>query len=281
MSARELHGAGLRVLGAKIRKYRVAAAVALSERAAYRGSFLGSAFAYGLFVFVFSRIWTSVFADRSILEGYSRVQLIWYFIVAELPGVSFSGAFWTLSQDVKSGQVAYLVSKPYDFVLYSWAQGLGRAAANCAFLAIEGIVLGLILAGLPPLAAGSAFVAVLASLTGLGLALCVSFLLNLALSLTAFWVEENAAFYWIFQKLALIAGTLVPLEFLPAFAQRVAWWTPFPALAYVPAKLFAAWPGGGVALGLLASQLAWALGAFALCEAVYALARGRLAVNGG
>jgi ABC-2 type transport system permease protein len=266
---------GLRM---KARKYAVAASVSFRERTAYGGSFLGTALAYALFVFVFSRIWGTVYAGRADIDGYTRAQMIWYFIVAELPGMALSGVFWSLSQDMKSGQVAYLLSRPYSFVLYSYALGAGKALANGPILLAIGCALGFLTAGPPPLSsAGQGAGLVL----GLLLAGSIYYLLNLAIAMTAFWVEENAAFFWIFQKLALVAGTLVPIELLPGAARRAAWLTPFPAMSYAPAKLLAAWPGTGGALGLLGYQAAWALLAALACQAIYALGRSRLRVNGG
>jgi ABC-2 type transport system permease protein len=250
----------------------------LRERTAYRGSFLGSAIAYGLFVFVFSRIWASAYSDRTDIDGYGHVQMVWYFIVAELSSFAFSGSFWSLARDMKSGDVAYLVSRPYSFVFYSYAQGMGRAVANCMVLLLEGAVLGLLTVGPPPaVSPGQAF----GVLVAMVLAGSVYFLLNLALAMTSFWVEENAAFYWIFQKLALIVGTLIPIELLPAKAQIVAWWTPFPSMSYVPARLFSAWPGDAGAGELLAYQAAWVAFSALLCHCVYALGRDKLTVNGG
>jgi ABC-2 type transport system permease protein len=262
----------------KARKYAIAASSALRERTAYRGSFLGSALAYGLFVFVFSRIWDTVYAGMSDIDGYGRTQMIWYFIVAEIPGMAFSGTFWSLSQDMKSGQVAYLLSRPYSYVAYSYAQGSGKAFANCILLFAEGIVLGFLTAGPPSLASPWQVPCLLCALV---LAGSVYYLMNLAIAMTAFWVEENTAFFWIFQKLALIIGTFIPIELLPKAAQSAAWFSPFPAMSYAPAKLLASWPGGGGALALLGYQAAWTIVAALACQGIYALGRSRLTANGG
>jgi ABC-2 type transport system permease protein len=280
MSERIRRASGL--LGLKARKYAIAASAAFRERTAYRGSFLGSVLSYGLFVFVFSQIWNTVYSGRSDIDGYGRAQMIWYFIVAEIPGMSFAGVFWSLSQDMKSGQVSYLVSRPYSFVLFSYAQGAGKAFANCAILFVEGIVLGLLLAGSPQLAGGWATLGQMVGLlASLALAGSVYFLMNLAIAMTAFWIEENTAFFWIFQKLALIVGTFIPIELLPAAAQGVAWCSPFPAMSYAPAKLLSSWPGSEGELAILGYQGAWAIAAALLCQGIYASGRSRLTVNGG
>jgi ABC-2 type transport system permease protein len=266
----------------KARKYAIAASAAFRERTIYRGSFLGSALSYALFVFVFAQIWKTVYAGRADIDGYGKAQMIWYFIVAEIPGMSFAGCFWTLSQDMKSGQVAYLLSRPYSFVLFSYAQGAGKAFANCVLLFAEGAILGLLLAGSPPLAPGwAAGWQALGLLVSLVLAGSVYFLMNLAIAMTAFWIEENTAFFWIFQKLALIVGTFIPIELLPAAARGAAWLSPFPAMSYAPAKILSSWPGDGGALALLGYQAAWAIGAALLCHGIYASGRSRLTVNGG
>jgi ABC-2 type transport system permease protein len=234
--------------------------------------------AYGLFIFVFSRIWASAYQGRADIEGYGRAQMIWYFVVAELPSFAFAGAFWALSADIQSGQVAYLVSRPYDYPLFAYAQNLGRAAANCAVLVPIGLALGLATAGPPPVGSAAQGFSALAAIL---LAGSVYFFLNLALALTALWVEENSAFFWIFQKLMLVVGTLVPLELLPTAAQAAAWKSPFPAISYVPARLVASWQGWGEAAGLLGFQLLWLAIAALGCEAIYAAGRRRLSANGG
>jgi len=264
--------------GLKARKYGVAGLVSARNRTAYMGSFLGDILSYSLFVFVFSRVWTAALADRIDIEGYSLSQLIWYFIAAEIPAFGFGRFFWTLAQDMKSGQVAYLASRPFSFVGYHFAQGMGKAAVDASVLAAVGAGLGLLLAGPLPISSPAHAAAALASILIAG---SMQFLLQFAIAMTAFWIEDNSAFFWIYQKLVLIVGTLLPIEFLPEAARRIAAWTPFPSMSYAPARIVSSWPGGGAALSLIASQLAWLAAAVLLCQAAYRLGRSRLTVNGG
>jgi ABC-2 type transport system permease protein len=271
-------GARLARLRLKARKYRVAAAVSARERTAYVGGFLGTALSYALFVFVFSRIWRAAYAGRALIAGYGLDQMIWYFIVAEIPAFGFGRFFSTLAEDVKSGQVAYQMARPYGFVGYNLAQGLGKALVDCAAFAAIGCALGLALAGPIPAGPPARVLAAAASVAAAGI---IHFLLQLAIAMTAFWAEENEAFFWIYQKLALIAGPLLPIEFLPEAARRIVAWTPFPSISYAPARILAAWPGDGAAAALMGTQLAWLAASALLCQGIYALGRTRLTVNGG
>jgi len=261
----------------RARKYGVAAGVSLRNRLAYAGNFASSMATYALFIFVFSRIWTAVFAASGpAIAGYDRVMCIWYFIVAEVPMFGFGHFFHTLAQDMKSGQVAYLLGRPYSFVGYHYADGMGAALLEAGILLAEGILLGGLLAGALPL---RSLVQLLAVLFSLLLAGSLQFLLQFAIAMTAFWFEENTAFFWIFQKIALVVGTLLPIEFLPEAAQRIVRWTPFPSLAYAPARLAVAFgPASG---GLLLEQAAWVVAAAAVCRLVFGVGRTKIASQGG
>jgi ABC-2 type transport system permease protein len=269
---------------AVLRKYGLAGATGLKSRLAYLGNYGGRALTYGLFVFVFSRIWNAAFDARlaasggeGLIAGYTRTMAVWYFVVAEIPSFAFGRFFWRLADDVKSGQVAYLLGRPYSFVGFHFAESMGPALLDAGVFLLEGAALGLLLAGPPPLLEAWRLPALLLSLLLAGAA---QFSLQFAIAMTAFWAEENSAFFWIYQKLCLVVGTLLPLEFLPAAARRIAAFTPLPSLAYAPARIAVA-ASPGEALGLMAAQAAWAAAAYALCLLVFAKARRNLGVNGG
>jgi ABC-2 type transport system permease protein len=261
----------------KARKYLVAAGTSARSRSAYRGELAGSVVTYCLFLFVFSRIWRSAYASRPVIAGYDLAMSIWYFVVAEIPYFGTMGRFRDLAGDIKSGQVAYLVSRPYSFVGYRFAEAAGSSLAASLPIALAGLTFGSVLAGLPPLGSALQAACLLASLA---LAMALQSVLQIAIAMTAFWVEENSAFFWIFQKLGLVAGTLLPLEFLPERASRIARWTPFPALSYAPARIMVAF-SPSEAGGLLAFQAAWLAASWAACLALYARGRRALSSQGG
>jgi len=280
----------MRRLRPSLRKYLVAASTAMSERIAYPGNFAGSMFTYALFVFIFSRVWAGAYAGATEIAGYTMRMAVWYFIIAEIPSFGFGRFFSTLSRDMKSGQVAYLLARPYDFIGYNLAEKLGGSLIEASIILAEGLAVGLVLVGLPPAVAASSptgSVPVVLEATRLGflvvsllLAGALNYFLQMTIAMTAFWLEENEAFYWIFQKLALVVGTLIPIEFLPERAARLAVWTPFPYLSYAPARIMVAF-SLTEALTLMARQALWVILALMLAKAVFASGSRRLSVNGG
>lgn len=215
-------------------KYMTAAAVSLKNAYAYRaGSFFG-VLMYALFIFVLFSVWKAVYKGGEI-EGFSLTQMVWYVCFTEF--IVFgcrTGVFNQLNEEVKNGDIAYQLNKPYNYVFYKFANALGETAINAAVFLAAALALGTLFAGplttfrlwmLPPVALSMA------------LGLVLNFFTMTALGLTAFTVEENTAFYLIWQKLVFMLGMFLPLEFLPGWLQNIARWLPFSYIAWAPAKL--------------------------------------------
>ncbi len=265
---------------AELRKLFAVASVAVRERATYRGNFMATLVTYGLFVFIFSRIWGTVYAGGISIAGYDRGMAIWYFIVAELSIFGLGRFGSSAAEEIKSGQVAYFLTRPFDYIRYNGAFALGPAFLETGLLAIFALAFGTVTTGYFPMVSPVHGLVVVVSLILAGLC---QFLFKFALAMTAFWVEENTAFFWIFQKVGLVAGTLLPLELLPPSWRKVIMLTPFPSFTWAPARLAAAFGpcGGSEVVGILALQVAWLLGGMVLCRIVFVAGRSSIVTNGG
>jgi len=258
-------------------KYAAIGNISLKNKMAYRGNFLSGLLTYGLFVFVFSRIWAAAYSSKASIAGYDYGMSVWYFIVAEVSVFGFGRFFWGLADDIKSGAVAYLLGRPYSFVGYHFAEIYGPSLIDAGLCLVEGIIIGIAAAGLPSRLAAWRILALLVSLAVAG---ALQFFLQMSIAMTAFWVEENTAFFWIFQKLALVIGTLLPIEFLPEAVQTAAWCTPLPSLSYAPARIaVAATPGQAAAL--VGAQCAWLAASVLLCRVLFGAGKSKIAIQGG
>ena len=260
------------------RKYLLAGSTALHNRWTYPVDVAGLVFIYGLFVFVFSNLWAAACSGRATLAGYDQRQLTWYFIVSELVifGIGNS-AFNALSTDIKTGQVAYTLARPWSFPLKSLSETLGCALSMLGPFAVVGWLVGSanVVIWMPVSTAHGAVL-----LLSILLSLILVFLCQFLLSMTAFWVEENAAFLWIHQKLALVLGTLLPLEFFPTAWRPLLELTPYGWLCYPPARIAAAYDPNQ-AVRLLSGQAAWILGLSIVSSLVFSAGSRRTAVQGG
>ena len=69
-----------------------------------------------MLILIFFNLWNYLYADPGqVINGYSMNQMIWYVIVTEILWMSVSGRSLSrqISNDVRSGNVAYNINKPY------------------------------------------------------------------------------------------------------------------------------------------------------------------------
>ncbi len=104
----------------KIRKYLTIARVSVSNELAYRANMYARFAFYTLFIYTFMGLWKAIYAEGNV-EGYTHTQMVWYLIMTEF--ITFSngsGVFTAMSEEVKSGAVAYQLGRPVHFVFFGF-----------------------------------------------------------------------------------------------------------------------------------------------------------------
>jgi len=231
-----------------------------------------------LFMVVFFGLWRTTYAAQGAasIAGLTLRDTLWYLMLAETVVLSRPRLTQQIAAQVKDGSIAYVLNKPYSFLLYQAAVSLGDSALRLAFNAAAGGAVVWLLVGPPPALWGLPLVLVAVAMGWL-----IDFCVAALLGLTAFFAEEVAAFEWIYNKvLFLLGGLLIPLDFFPEWLQRVSRALPFAAAIYGPARLFVS-PGLETFAGLLAAQAGWVAGLGLVLALAYRRGVAALAINGG
>lgn len=218
----------------KLQKYIIIAKTSLITTFAYPESLITGAILYAMLTIILSMLWRSIYGSGNGIPGYSINQMIWYLIITEIVYSSRAISFEDVNSDVKSGNIAYLVNKPYSYIFYLLSNSIGQFGGKLVITIITGIIVGICLVG--PLNNLNIAYLPFAVFSGV-LAILLNFFMLVILALLAFWTEENKPFRWIYSKLILIFGVLLPIEFFPHWAQPIIRKLPFPYTCYAPAKL--------------------------------------------
>jgi ABC-2 type transport system permease protein len=261
-----------------MRKYFAIFKINLLNSLAYPGELITRTSMILIFMWVFYQLWRVTFAasGTAVMNGLTLHDTIWYLLLAETLELGRPRLSRTISDQVKDGSIAYLLNKPYHFLLYQLSNGLGESLARMTMLFVVGGGLVWLLAGPPPSLTNwpLAFVA----LAGAWL---LHFCMGALIGLAAFVAEEVAPFEWIYQKFVFIlGGMLVPLDFYPQWLQSVARFLPFSYMMYGPARLFVA-PDPRLFLQIFTGQLVWLAALGGTLAVVFARGMRRLAINGG
>jgi ABC-2 type transport system permease protein len=261
-----------------MKKYFAVFQTTLVNSLAYPVELLARSIMIVMFMWIFYQLWSVTFhaAGTGTLNGLTLHDTMWYLMLAETIEMGRPRLTRAISEQVKDGSIAYLLNKPYNFILYQLSSGLGESLFRMVANALLGGAIVWLFVGPPP-PIQNWFIALVAVAGAWLLHFCVMALIGLA----AFVTEEVAPFEWIYQKTVFIlGGIIIPLDFYPAWLQAIARFSPFAYMAYGPARLFVA-PDMQMLISVVSGQVIWLIVLGCILALAYAQGIRRLAVNGG
>ncbi|MFZ5353656.1 MAG: ABC transporter permease [Bacillota bacterium] len=263
----------------KLLKYWEISKITMSHNLAYIWNFLSKNIFFVFIMFIYLMLWKNIYGQKGeSIAGLTLNQIIWYLVVTELVTLSRSDIHVKINEDVKSGNIAYLLNKPYNYVLYCFSYYIGEIGLKLLTNSIIGIGIGMLFVGALEGFNWSHTPFVLLSLAA---GCTINFFIYITLALTAFWFEDNTAFFWIYSKLVFtMGGMLIPIEFFPQWLQEISRYLPFAYVTYVPARLAVDFSYVGFARQFPV-QLLYLLVFFILSMILYGRGARNLNVNGG
>ena len=263
-----------------MRKYFFIFKSELMSNLSYVANILFSFVGYFIMLFIFLNLWKYIYSNPSeLINGYSMSQMIWYVIITEIIWSVLSGRKLCnrICDDVKSGNIAYNINKPYSYIGYILSSHLGLCAIRGILYIILGMVTGYIFLGAFPNLDVIGFIFVIISMI---LAIVISILLVTCFGFISFFIEDAKPFYWVYSKFILVLGTIFPIEFFPEWARGFLTYSPIYAVCYGPAKLFVDFSYSNL-LSVLAAQLIYIVISYMICSAIYKKGVKSINVNGG
>ena len=261
-----------------MKKYFAIFNINLLNSLAYPAEMLMRSLMIVLFMWIFFQLWRVTFsaAGADVLNGLTLRDTMWYLLLAETLELGRPRMARVIAQQVRDGSIAYLLNKPYDFLLYQLSTTMGETIFRAAMNAIFGGAVVFWLAGAPEHPEG-----ILIALPAVIGAWILHFCVTVMIGLSAFVAEDVSAFMWIYQKLAFVfGGMLVPLDFYPNWLQVIARALPFSSITYGPARLFVT-PTLELFLNVMAVQIIWIVILALVLTFTYRRGVAYLTVNGG
>lgn len=221
-----------------MKKYFYIYKATLIENLNYTSNIFISFIVFFVMMFVFMNLWQYIYSDDSqIINGYTMQQMIWYVLITEVLWFGSRNKILTqeISNDIKSGNIAYNINKPYNYLLYIISKHLGEITIKLILFIIVGLAVGFIFVGSLP---NFNFMSVPIFLLSIILGVLINSILRITISIFSFWMEDSTPFHWLYDKMILVIGTLFPIEMFPEFIRPIIKCTPIFVVTYGPAKLF-------------------------------------------
>lgn len=260
-----------------VQKYLRIAEISLTNRVAYLADHLAGSLFLILILFIFSQLWKTVLGQGGQVAGLDSTGMLWYMVFTEVIAISTPGSHYLVSEEVKSGDIAYKLSRPYSYTLYYFAAHCGEFAVRFITNLTVGAAFAYLTMG--PLVVPWAKLGWV--VLGFALATAVNFLMMFSLALLAFWLEENRPFFWIFQKMTFIFGGLfIPVEAYPQGLRFISYLLPLRYGLSAPARLMVQFERS-LLWQMLTGQLVWITLLGALVWAMFQKGVRRVHVHGG
>ena len=202
-------------------------------------------------------LWSSLLTNRADVAGYSRSQMLTYVIMMTLLRA------WVLSNvtdripsEIAQGKLSDLLLRPISHFGYWATQDAASKSLAIGSCFIEMTVFVLLIRPplLPP--AGAAAGAVFALSTVLAMAMY--FQMSYMLGVIGFWTAQSWGPRFCFEVfLEFSAGAYFPVDLLPAAAQRVLAWLPFPYLIFHPLSIYLGKAGPDQWASIIGHQVMW------------------------
>lgn len=182
-------------------------------------------------------VWSVIFGQQTSVFGYTQAQMMGYiFLVSLLQGAILATSLNSLAGDIYSGTISQLLIKPVSILKYLAIQDLSDKLKNVTFIILETIGLYFFFRPefvLPSLSVFGLF------LGWVVLAIVIHFFIEILFGTLGFWSPQSwGPKFLFFMVVEATAGTLFPLDILPAWLQKGLYLTPFPYLSYAQTQLF-------------------------------------------
>jgi viologen exporter family transport system permease protein len=228
---------------------------------------------------VFVQLWTATYAatGSALVQGFRLPDLVWYLVITEVIALSTPRVAQTIDTEVRSGDVAYTLARPFSYPLYHLAAYWGETLLRMPLNAVLGATVAFVAVGPPPVTP----LGLLACLVLVVGAVTLKAMFEVMIGLTAFWVEDTQPAEWIFNKfLITIGGLFLPLDLFPDWLAAISRVLPFASITYAPARAFVGADWSGV-MPIAAIQVAWLVVGWYALAMIFARATHRVVAHGG
>ncbi len=260
-------------------KYVAVLQVSVASNVAYIMEVFFRALMLIAIVFILSQLWKTTYTIRGakLLSGFSISDMIWYLCATEAIAMSLPPLTRRIDEEVRSGQLAYLLSRPCSYVLYNFAHYLGERIVRFSICCVVCAVLALLIVGLPHFT----WIGVIAWPLTVLLSFGIEFVCYFTIGLLAFWTEETQSFTFLYSRLTLVlGGVLAPLEIFPQPLRSIAQALPFSTILYIPARTLVHFQWDRFGWAILQQSITLIVGSVLLLG-LYTLAMRRVNINGG
>lgn len=221
-----------------MKKYWQAFKINLQRHLTYRVRIIIWAFNDSISFVIFPFIWLAIYGSRDIVSGYTRVDIITYYIVMAFISVAVdSHSINAIKTDIMEGGLSSILTKPINYIWFRTMGEISYKMLSAVIVVFALVIFKLVFSSL--LIFPHSVILFLLFIFSLLISFIISHLFQLIIGLGTLWLGQTGALQSVRQVVeSVFSGVIAPLSFFPFFLQVIANYLPFRFQAYFPAQIF-------------------------------------------
>lgn len=219
-------------------KYFAVISNSIKKNLAYRANNFIAMVSILLSFIVLFFFWNSIYMQGNQIGTYSLNEIISYYIFVTAFQLIFTGdnTAWSVSEEIRNGQISNNILKPINYLKYKLSQSFGNLFYKfVVFLPVILIVIFILRSYLT--FAQDLEIYIIFPFVVL-ISYLLYFLIYFSLGITAFWIGESTSLFWAsWIIINFMQGTLIPIDLLPEWFLTLSTYLPFKYLFYIPIGL--------------------------------------------
>ncbi|NMH72230.1 hypothetical protein HF078_03980 [Bacillus sp. RO2] len=224
--------------------------------------------------------WVAVFQNRTEISSISFESMITYVVIAMMLENYVYGAGNEMARNIKNGDIALELLKPYDYLTKLIFMDLGSKANSFVRTTIPLFLVAIIFIGIEAPISWEVAILFLASML---VGILIGTQIDLIIGVLAFWTVNVWGVRVLREAIVkFFSGALIPLTLFPGWFQEVSSFLPFQSMIFVPVAIYTGQiQMGSDALIAFATQLFWFAILFMVVRVVWSQAVKKVTVFGG
>mgnify|MGYP003964132213 CR=1 FL=1 len=170
-------------------------------------------------------LWGTLFADQTELVGYTKQDMLTYYVLIQYLLASIY-AYVPIAQEIRDGDLSKYLTRPMNYLGYHYAHSISRRILQLLLGLPAVIIIFLLFSG--SFSIPTSLLSYTLFFFALFQAMTLLFLLDVLLGLMEFWILFSGSITFISDMIVFfLAGSYIPLEFLPGWIQIISDVLPF------------------------------------------------------
>jgi ABC-2 type transport system permease protein len=251
----------------------------LKLETAYVGWYWAQLVSFLIQLVILYSLWTAVYGQRSEIAGLTASEMLTYAVIAWLLGQYVYGVGAELAVEVRDGNVAVELLRPYDMLHKMVALDFGRVLSSMVRDALPVWVIAFLFFGI---AAPVSWEATLLFMLSALLGMLIGAQMDLMIGVLSFYL----VYVWGLRVLReaifrFFTGALVPLALFPDWLMSISKFLPFQHMVHVPVSIYIGKISGWAVLEALLLQVVWLFIVVTFIRICWRIALRKVTIFGG